>query len=78
MLSVRDRLGHGSLSKEKRMKKIIDRLVRPMSLQPMFDAKGLLLTVQGEKPADNTVVSLSLQEARLLAYGLLAEAERQT
>lgn len=59
------------------MKKIIDRTVQPISLEPMFDAKGLILTIHGEKPADNTLAFLSLQEARILAYGLLAEAERQ-
>jgi hypothetical protein len=43
----------------------------------MFDAKGLILTIHGDQPQGNGVMSLSLREARLLAYGLLAEAERQ-
>ncbi len=59
------------------MKTVISRSVQPISLAPMFDAKGIILTVHGETPQGNTVVGLSLQEARLLAYELLAEAERQ-
>jgi len=49
------------------MRKIIDRSVQPISLEPMFDTKGLIMTIQGEKPAGNVVTFLSLQEARLLA-----------
>ncbi|MEK6619142.1 MAG: hypothetical protein AABY90_10655 [Nitrospirota bacterium] len=59
------------------MRKIIDRSVQPISLEPMFDTKGLIMTIQGEKPAGNVVTFLSLQEARLLAYELLAEVEKQ-
>jgi len=59
------------------MKMILDRSVQPVSLEPMFDADGLIMTIHGEKAEDHTLVFLSLQEARLLAYGLLAEAERQ-
>lgn len=59
------------------MIKVIDRTIQPISLEPMFDAKGLILTIYGGQPQGNSVTSLSLREARLLAYGLLAEAERQ-
>ena len=59
------------------MKTIIDRSVQPISLQPMFEEKGLLMTVHGKTPDQNTVVALSLKEARLLAYALLSEAETQ-
>lgn len=59
------------------MIKIVDRTIQPISLEPMFDTKGLILTIHGGQPQGNGVTSLSLREARLLAYGLLAEAERQ-
>ncbi len=59
------------------MKKVVDRSLQPISLEPMFDTKGLILTIHGDQPQGNGVTSLSLREARLLAYGLLAEAERQ-
>ncbi|OGW65906.1 MAG: hypothetical protein A3H49_07650 [Nitrospirae bacterium RIFCSPLOWO2_02_FULL_62_14] len=58
------------------MKMIIERSVQPVSLEPMQDADGLIMTIHGEKDEDHTLVFLSMQEARLLAYGLLAEAER--
>ena len=59
------------------MKTLVERSIQPISVQPMFDTKGLLVTVHGKEPGDNTVIALSLREARLLAYGILAEAERQ-
>jgi hypothetical protein len=59
------------------MKMILDRSVQPISLEPTFDTDGLIMTIHGEKAEDRTLIFLSLQEARLLAYGLLAEAERQ-
>jgi len=59
------------------MKMILDRSVQPVSLEPMLDADGLVMTIHGERDEDHTLVFLSFQEARLLAYGLLAEAERQ-
>ncbi|WP_447974732.1 hypothetical protein [Nitrospira sp. Kam-Ns4a] len=62
---------------EEIMKTVISRSAQPISLKPMFDAKGLILTIHGSTPEANTVTYLSLQEARLLAYELLAEAERQ-
>ncbi len=59
------------------MRKVLDRTLQSIALQPMSNEKGLLMTIHGEQPAGNTIVALSLQEARLLAYGLLAEAARQ-
>lgn len=59
------------------MKKVVDRSLQPISLEPMFDTKGLILPIHGDQPQGNGATSLSLREARLLAYGLLAEAERQ-
>lgn len=59
------------------MKMILDRSVQPVSVEPMFDTAGLIMTIHGTSAPDNTLVFLSIREARLLAYGLLAEAERQ-
>ena len=59
------------------MRKVLDRTVQPISLQPMSNEKGLVMMIHGEHPAGDTMVALSLQEASLLAYGLLAEAARQ-
>ncbi|MEE8494662.1 MAG: hypothetical protein V3S25_11515 [Nitrospirales bacterium] len=59
------------------MRKVLDRTVQPISLQPMSNEKGLVMMIHGEPPAGDTMVALSLQEASLLAYGLLAEAARQ-
>jgi hypothetical protein len=59
------------------MKKVIDRSLQAISLQPTFEMKGVMVIIHGETPADNMVTSLSLKEARLLAYELLLEAERQ-
>ena len=57
------------------MKTVLDRSIQPVSLQPMFEAKGLLLTAHGKTSSENAVVALSTKEARMLAYALLAEAE---
>ncbi len=59
------------------MRKVLDRTVQPISLQPMSNEKGLVMMIQGEPPAGDTMVALSLQEASLLAYVLLAEAALQ-
>ena len=59
------------------MRKVLDRTVQPISLQPISNEKGLVMMIHGEQPAGDTMVALSLQEASLLAYGLLAEAARQ-
>ncbi len=60
------------------MRKIVQRSLQPISLEPIYERPGLILTIHGETPEGNVVTYLSLQEARLLAFGLLEEAERQT
>jgi hypothetical protein len=59
------------------MGKVIERHIQPISLEPIWETPGLKMTIHGEKPDEDTATFLSLQEARLLAYGLLAGAEKQ-
>jgi hypothetical protein len=56
--------------------KILDRAYQAVSVTPALDGTRLEVRVHGDKPQGDSVAHLSPQEARVLAYGLLAEAER--
>ena len=58
------------------MAKLLDRPYQPISAERLTTSDGLLVTVHGEAPQGNAVFTPTVQEARILAYGLLAEAER--
>ena len=54
---------------------ILDRSYQPVSVSHL--GGKLEFRIHGEKPAGDAVMHLSVQEARVLAYGLLAEVEKR-
>jgi len=52
--------------------KILDRAYQAVSVTPALDGTRLEVRVHGDKPQGDSVAHLSPQEARVLAYGLLA------
>ena len=55
---------------------ILDRSHQPVSVS--CTGGGLEFRIHGEKPTGDAVMHLSVQEVRVLAYGLLVEVEKRT
>ncbi|MBI4637592.1 MAG: hypothetical protein HY727_14690 [Candidatus Rokubacteria bacterium] len=56
--------------------KIVDRSLHPISVSPTDDRRGLEVRVHGATPQGDFVTLMTPQDARVLAFGLLAEAEK--
>ena len=60
------------------VKMLLERAYQPISVDPVLDSTRLEIRIHGEKPQGDQPAFLTVHEARILAYGLLAEAERLT
>ena len=58
------------------MPKVIDRTIDSVSISPALTLIGIELHLHGQAPQGDRPIFLSIAEARILAFSLLAEAER--
>jgi len=58
------------------MSKILDRAFEAISANQILNGQKLELRIHGQVAQGDRLTHLSIPEARILAYGLLAEAER--
>ena len=56
--------------------KALDRAYQPISLEPVLDKSTLEIRIHGVSTRGDRPAHLTAREARVLAYSLLAEAEK--